>query len=103
MRLNYKNEKGITVIEFIGELDNHTAHRSKKTLDMIMKEMGTINYIFDLRCLEFMDSSGIGMLLGSYKVVKSNGGNIFVRNISSHIDKVFKVSGLYQVLTKIDY
>jgi len=103
MRLNYKKEKGITVIEFIGELDNHTAHKSKQTVDLIIAEMNTVNYIFDFGKLEFMDSSGIGMLLGSYKIIKSKGGNIFVRNISSHIDKVFKVSGLYQVLTKIDY
>jgi stage II sporulation protein AA (anti-sigma F factor antagonist) len=102
MNLNYKNEKGITVIEFCGELDNHTANLTKKDLDMIMEKSQSTNYIFDLSKLKFMDSSGIGILLGRYRTIKNNGGNLFVRNLNPQIDKVFRVSGLYQVLIKMD-
>jgi stage II sporulation protein AA (anti-sigma F factor antagonist) len=102
MVLNQKKENGITVIQFRGELDDHTANQAKERLDEIMLDVTNINYIFDFDGLDFMDSSGIGMLLGRYKNVKGNGGNIFVRNVNDHIDKVFKVSGLYQVLIKIE-
>lgn len=102
MNLNFKKEKGTTVIEFFGELDNHTAGLTKENLDMIMDKNPSTNYIFDLGNLKFMDSSGIGILLGRYRAIKNKGGNLFVRNINPQIDKVFRVSGLYQVLIKLD-
>jgi len=102
MNLNYKSEKGTTVIEFCGELDNHTATLTKQDLDMIMEKTKSLDYIFDLGNLKFMDSSGIGILLGRYRAIKNNGGSLFVRNINPQIDKVFRVSGLYQVLIKLD-
>jgi len=102
MNLNYREEKGIGVIEFCGELDNHTASFAKQDLDSIIERSTSTNYIFDMEKLKFMDSSGIGILLGRYRAIKNRGGNLFVRNINPQIDKVFRVSGLYQVLIKMD-
>ena len=50
--------------------------------------------IIDFKDVTFMDSSGIGLVMGRYKLMRSLGGEIEVKNVSSHIKKVMKLAGL---------
>lgn len=96
-----KNEDSVT-INFSGELDHHTAKEVKHSLDSYLSKVNLKEVVFDLKDMSFMDSSGIGVVLGSYKRLKKSGTKIYVKNVNKQIDKVFKVSGIYQVLIKID-
>lgn len=91
-----------SVFKISGELDHHTAEDVKKKLDAAIAGSGARDIILDLKSLRFMDSSGIGVLLGRYKLQKKKGGRIYVKNVSRQVDKIFKVSGLYQVLIRMD-
>ena len=84
-----------------GELDEHTATHARLTLDKLFSETGFNQIIIDLSELEFMDSTGIGVLIGRYKKMKSRQIPIFICNPSKHAEKIFKMTGLYEIMPKI--
>jgi stage II sporulation protein AA (anti-sigma F factor antagonist) len=58
--------------------------------------------VFNLKALTFMDSSGIGIILGRYNQVKSIGGRVFVLGMNQTVNKMFHMAGLNQIITIID-
>jgi stage II sporulation protein AA (anti-sigma F factor antagonist) len=97
-----RNLSGCPVFKISGELDHHTAHAIRQKLDDAIQKDGVRDIVLDFKNLRFMDSSGIGVLLGRYKLLKKKGGKIYVKNISRNVDKIFTLAGLYQVLIKMD-
>ena len=85
-----------------GELDEYTAQTARKTLDtMIETENGFIQVVMDLSELTFMDSTGVGVLIGRYKKLKEYNKPIFITNPSRNAERIFKMSGLYEIMPKI--
>ena len=84
-----------------GELDEHSAAATRIKLDDIFKSTGFRQIIIDLSELEFMDSTGIGVLIGRYKKMKDKNIPIFICNPSAHAEKIFKMTGLYEIMPKI--
>ena len=84
-----------------GELDKHSAQTTRITLDEMFSSNGFKQIIIDLSELEFMDSTGIGVLIGRYKRMKDKNIPIFICNPSSHAEKIFKMTWLYEIMPKI--
>ena len=84
-----------------GELDEHSAYNTRIKLDEIFEEKGFKQIIIDLSELDFMDSTGIGVLIGRYKKMKDKNIPIFICNPSMHAEKIFKMTGLYEIMPKI--
>ena len=85
-----------------GELDEYTAPTVRKNLDTIMDtEKGFIQIVLDLSELTFMDSTGVGVLIGRYKKMKESNKPIFITNPSRNAERIFKMSGLYEIMPKI--
>lgn len=85
-----------------GELDEHSASGIRRSLDtLIDTEKGFNQLVMDLSELEFMDSTGIGVLIGRYKKLKQYNKPIYITNPSTQAEKIFKLSGLYQIMPKI--
>ncbi len=94
-------EKGVMVFKLIGELDEHAAEFVRRKLDKELNDNEYVGVIFDLSRLSFMDSTGIGVIIGRYKIAKKSNKPIYVREPSPTIDKIFKMSGLYEIIQKI--
>ena len=84
-----------------GELDENSAMHTRLTLDKLFSGNDFNQIIIDLSELEFMDSTGIGVLIGRYKKMKDKHIPIFICNPSSHAEKIFKMTGLYDIMPKI--
>lgn len=84
-----------------GELDEHSAKNTRITLDEIFSSKGFSQIIIDLSELDFMDSTGIGVLIGRYKKMKDKNIPIYICNPSAHAEKIFKMTGLYEIMPKI--
>ncbi|MBE7082566.1 MAG: STAS domain-containing protein [Clostridiales bacterium] len=84
-----------------GELDEHSAYQTRVNLDEIFTKPNFNQVIIDLSELEFMDSTGIGVLVGRYKKLKDKNIPIFICNPSSHAERIFKMTGLYEIMPKI--
>lgn len=84
-----------------GELDEHSAQSVRISLDELFDTTQFNQVIIDLSELDFMDSTGIGVLLGRYKKLKVKNTPIFICNPSSHAEKIFRMTGLYEIMPKI--
>ena len=85
-----------------GELDEYTAQTVRKNLDVLLEtEKGFIQIVMDLSELTFMDSTGVGVLIGRYKKMKECNKPIFISNLSRNAERIFKMSGLYDIMPKI--
>jgi len=84
-----------------GELDEHSAYQTRISLDDIFLKSNFSQVIIDLSELDFMDSTGIGVLVGRYKKLKSKNIPIFICNPSTHAERIFKMTGLYDLMPKI--
>lgn len=93
-------EKTLYVI-LSGELDEHSAYKTRISLDEIFSKPNFEQVIIDLSELEFMDSTGIGVLVGRYKKLKEKNIPIFICNPSTHAERIFKMTGLYDIMPKI--
>ena len=88
-------------IMLIGELDEYSATYTRNTLDHLFDMYNFNQVIIDLSELEFMDSTCIGVLIGRYKRMKSSNIPIYICNPNNHIEKIFKMTGLYEIMPKI--
>lgn len=84
-----------------GEIDHHSASVMRNEIDSSVEKNMPTMLVLDFRDVTFMDSSGIGLVMGRYKVLKPLGGELHIINASPHIRKVMKLAGLDR-LAKID-
>ena len=87
-------------IELSGEVDHHHAEQLRRQLDRAIDRCrGGI--ILDFSGVSLMDSSGIGLLIWRYKRLHERGLCLYVKNLNSHVDKLFRISGLYSIVEKL--
>ena len=60
------------------------------------------NIIFDFKNIRFMDSSGIGVIIGRYKKISSEGGKVSVVNVNDRVKKIFNLSGMNKIINIYD-
>ena len=102
MKVKYSVINNRLQIYFFGELDECSSQIVKKaTDDILLKNSGVNEIVFNLSNLKFMDSTGIGMMLGRYKKIVSMGKKAYIENPTPTVDKVFQISGMYKVMPKI--
>ena len=90
--------QGEEVIAFInGDIDHHSASDIRKEIDAITEEKWPRLLKLDFSSVQFMDSSGIGLIMGRYKLMQRLGGNLLIVNIPSHIIRLIKLSGLSEL------
>ena len=94
-------EGSALVCRLVGELDEHSAEFVRRKLDALIAENNYDSVIFELSRLSFMDSTGIGVIIGRYKLIRKQNKRVFVRNPSPTVDKIFKMSGLYEIIDRI--
>lgn len=95
--------KGSTLIAgIIGELDHHSAEYIREKIDSELIKATTKNVIFDFSKVTFMDSSGIGVIMGRFKNVSKLNGKLSVINVSSQMMRIFEMSGLLKVIPAYD-
>ena len=99
--LCYEKKKNALTVRLSGELDHSAATGIRRELDALIDQTGAKRLIFDLNGLEFMDSSGIGLIIGRYKLMNRRGGSVAVCGTDARIDRIFKMAGLYQLVERL--
>ena len=102
MEIKYKKNNSVLTVYVYGELDEYSAQNARGILDKLLYDnLSSKKVIFNLSGISFMDSTGIGMLIGRYKKVKSIGANAFLESPTPAVEKILQVSGLYKIMPKI--
>lgn len=85
-------------ISVSGEIDHHNAAVLRLEADEVIQSKLAPNVRLDFNDVTFMDSSGIGFVLGRYRIVDSYGGNIEVVNLSNRLYSMMKLAGLEKLV-----
>ncbi len=96
--MNIKTENKYLIVELDGEIDEYVCSDLKEDIDIAYNNSKAIDMIFDFKKTTFIDSSGVGMILGRYKKVAENRGRVFISGATNQVDKVFAISDIYRLI-----
>lgn len=88
----------ILTIRIPEELDHHSAETVREGSERILETQTIRQIIFDFRDTQFMDSSGIGMLMGRYRSMNQMGGSVRAVHVRERVAKILQLSGIYKVI-----
>ena len=86
------------IVEISGEIDHHCVTNARDQIDRAYSRLNARNIIFDFENVNFMDSSGIGMIIGRYRNIKDKGAKVAASNINSDLMRIFEISGLKKII-----
>ena len=102
MKINGRFADGVLYIRLSGEMDEFSARQARREADKLAETyLDCQRVIFDLGEVSFMDSTGIGFLIGRYKKFRRCGVAAFVSNPSETTDKILTMSGVYALIPRI--
>ncbi|WP_335869788.1 anti-sigma F factor antagonist [Bacillus sp. 2205SS5-2] len=90
--------ESVLLVRLRGELDHHTADTLREQATDIIEKYDIHHIILNLEKLSFMDSSGLGVILGRYKQIKQKNGEMVVCAISPSVKRLFDLSGLFKII-----
>lgn len=101
MEIKYKKTSNELTVYVYGELDECAASKTKDILDkLIYDNINSSKVIFNLSGVSFMDSTGIGLLIGRYKKLKQFSIPSYITGASVSTEKVIELAGLYKIMPK---
>jgi anti-sigma B factor antagonist len=89
---------GTAVVHVRGEVDLYTAPRLREQLEEVIGE-GQRQLVVDLTEMDFIDSTGLGVLVGTLKRLRETGGEMSLRNPSRSTHKILEIAGLTELFT----
>ena len=102
MECTYIPKDKVLTLKITEEIDEHTTEKMRRKIDNEITRFLPRKVVFDFSNVTFMDSAGIGMLLGRYKVIKMLGGCLEIININKQIKKLFEMSGILKIIPVTD-
>ena len=96
--MKYQIQENCLTIFLPKEMDHHTVDEMRRKADTIISQNHIKIVIFDFRDTEFMDSSGIGVIMGRYRTVHLMGGEVWVIHANERMKKILNLSGMSKIL-----
>lgn len=97
MSTDFSKKKLTIVIK--GDIDHHSAKSIREAIDHKIEENSPNILNLDFSKVQFMDSSGIGLIMGRYKLMSLLNGKVEISNLSEQLSKIIKLSGLSNLVT----
>lgn len=98
MESNFIWENACLTIRLPGELDHTAADELRRKTERFMSRYFTRTIIFDFQDTQFMDSSGIGLIMGRYRALGLRGGCIQGINVNPYIERMLRISGVHKYM-----
>lgn len=98
LQIDLEHRRNVLIVRLQGELDHHTADRVRYKMEDELLRDGVRHVILSLKDLQFMDSSGLGVILGRYKQVRAKGGRMAVCDVNPSVYRLFELSGLFKIV-----
>jgi stage II sporulation protein AA (anti-sigma F factor antagonist) len=100
VKISYKGT--ILIASLAGELDHHSAEYVRQKIDNELMKSSNRDMILDFSEVSFMDSSGIGVVIGRYKNIQKLNGKLAIINLNSQVRRIFEMSGLLKIIPTYD-
>ncbi len=98
----YEAQGQILIIHLPKELDNHNCRNLKYETDLLLAENYINKVVFDFSKTEFMDSSGIGVLLNRYKQMARSGGKVTLYGAGAQVGRILTIGGIPKLMEHFD-
>ena len=93
----YEKDK-LIVFKITDEIDDHSVQMIRRKADYEIERYMPKRVIFDFDSVTFMDSAGIGLIIGRYKFAKMIGANLEISNLTQSVKKIFEMSGILKLI-----
>ena len=100
MELNAQKRGPRLLVQLSGELDHHSAEQTRIMLDTLLRDVTVSELVLDLSGMTFMDSAGLGVVLGRFRKLSMRGGRLIVKGMNPSVDRIFRMSGLYAIVER---
>lgn len=97
LHVEVKREDFECLVEIKGEIDAYTAPQLKSELVPIAEQKG-IQLTLDLSNVSYIDSTGLGVLVGTLKLTRKNEGNMSLIGLNDRVSRLFKITGLNEIM-----
>lgn len=94
MSLMLHSKNRTLIVRADGELDLVSAQQFRETVDRAIEEMLGMNLIIDLSRVTFIDSSGLGVILGRYRIIQAKNGKMVLCGMNRNVQRILELSGL---------
>ncbi|TYO95592.1 STAS domain-containing protein [Desulfallas thermosapovorans] len=98
MNYTIKRENNYLIVSVIGEIDISLTDSLRDDVDQALEDYGVNQLIFDLTEVDFVDSAGLGVILGRYKRIAARGGKVYLAGAKPQVKKVLDLSGLPRLM-----
>ena len=97
-RLEIFSQGDVLNLKINGDIDHHSVKRIREDIDRKISSFMPSCVYFDLSCVDFMDSSGLGLILGRYALTKDIGARLVLLNPSKRIKKILALAGIERII-----
>lgn len=94
----YDIKDGILEIKLLGEIDHHSAVEVRSDIDELIFLLRPHKTVLDLSQISFMDSSGLGLIMGRYSLMKELGGSLALRAPTQAVMKILSLAGMERII-----
>ena len=102
MNVKHFIEERLLMFEITEELDHHVCEIIRRRADYEIQRFMPKRVIFDFNRVVFMDSAGVGFVIGRYKTVSSFGGTVEMINVNDKLKRVFEMSGVLNIIPIVE-
>ncbi|MCA1022734.1 anti-sigma F factor antagonist [Halobacillus litoralis] len=102
LQSHFAVRENVLIVRLNGELDHHETGYLREAWQKQLENKAVDHVIVNLEKLSFMDSSGLGVMLGRYKEVQAKGNVMVVCSVSPEVKRLFEMSGLFKIMQLMD-
>jgi len=93
---------GVLVVRLAGELDHHTVETLRDEIEISLKETHYRGLVLSFEGIDFMDSSGLGLILGRYRTLSARNSRMALCKVNPSLSKIFELSGIHKIVPVYD-
>ena len=98
MESKFYQEDKLLIFKITDEIDDCSVQKIRRKADYEMERYMPKRVVFDFDCVTFMDSAGIGMVIGRYKFANMIGAKLEVSNLTQSVKRIFEMSGILKLI-----
>ena len=102
MESKYFNEEKLLVLKLTEEIDECSVQKIRRKADYEIERHIPKKVIFDFDSVSFMDSAGIGLIIGRYRIANMLGGAVEIANVKDSIKRILELSGILKIIPIIE-
>ena len=101
MESKFYDKDKLLILKITDEIDDHNVQNIRRKADYEIERYMPKKIIFDFDSVTFMDSAGIGLIIGRYKLASMLGGKVEVTNLTVQVRKIFEMSGILKIIPEV--